>query len=190
MISENSEDAYSMMIEKYQPIINKYADYYLKKYDGQGIEKEELIQEGTIGLINAIHYYMEKEDCLFYTFANLIIKREMERYIKKNTRHKHQVLTNASSIHALIVSDDITLEETLFNDIDLVENISNDIYLKKVLYNFKYELSDVQSRVYELRLNNFSNKEISILLDLTYKTVDNCIRLTKEKFKKYIQKYL
>ena len=82
------------------------------------------------------------------------------------------------------------LEDTLFDDKYLVENISNDIYFKKVLYDFKYELSDVQSQIYELRLNSFSNKEISILLDLTYKRVDNCIRLTKEKFKKYIQKYL
>lgn len=190
MISENSEDAYSMMIEKYQPIIIKQADYYLKKYAGHGIEKEELIQEGTIGLINAIHYYMEEEDCLFYTFANLIIKREMERYIKKQTRYKHQILTNATSIHGLIVGDDIMLEDTLFDDKYLVENMSNDIYFKKVLYDFKYELSDVQSQIYELRLNSFSNKEISILLGLTYKRVDNCIRLTKEKFKKYIQKYL
>ena len=190
MISENNEDAYSIMIKKYQPIISKYADYYLEKFDGRGIEKEELIQEGTIGLINAIHYYMEDEDCLFYTFANLIIKREMERYIKKNTRYKHQILTNASSIHDLIVSDELTLEDTLFDNMDLVENISNEIYLKKALYDFKYELSDIQSQIYELRLNSFTNKEISILLDLTYKTVDNCIRLTKEKFKKYIQKYL
>lgn len=190
MISENDEDAYSMMLDKYQPLISKYADYYIKKCDNPGIEREELIQEGTIGLINAINYYMEKEDCLFYTFANLVIKREMERYIKKNMRYKQQILTNATSIHEVIVNRDIRLEDTLFKELDLVEMISNDIYYKKVLYDFKYELSNTQSQVYELRLNNFSNKEISILLDINYKSVDNCIRLMKEKFKKYIQKYL
>jgi len=189
MISENNEDAYSLMLNKYQPLIGKYADYYIERYNNRGIEKEELIQEGTIGLINAIHYYMEHEDCLFYTFANLVIKREMERYIKKNMRYKHQVLTNATSIHDTIVKEDIFLEDTLFKDQDLVELITEDIYYQKILYNFKYELSNIQSQVYELRLNNFSNKEISKLLDITYKTVDNCIRLMKEKFKKYIQKH-
>ena len=190
MISENNEDAYSIMLEKYQPLIGKYADYYMNKYDNRGIEKEELVQEGTIGLINAINYYAEHEECLFYTFASLVIKREMERYVKKNMRYKQQILTNATSINSLIVGDDICLEDTLFNDYDLVEKVSNEIYYKKVLYDFKYELSDIQSQVYELRLNNFSNREISILLDINYKSVDNCIRLMKEKFKKYIQKYL
>ena len=190
MISENDEDAYSIMLEKYQPLIGKYADYYMHKYDNRGIEKEELVQEGTIGLINAINYYAENEECLFYTFASLVIKREMERYIKKNMRYKQQILTNATSINTLIVGDDICLEDTLYNDYDLVEKVSNEIYYKKVLYEFKFELSDIQSQVYELRLNNFSNREIAILLDINYKSVDNCIRLMKEKFKKYIQKYL
>ena len=190
MISENNEDAYSIMVEKYQPIIIKYADYYLNKYNSQGIEKDELIQEGTIGLINAINFYMEKENCLFYTFANLVIRREMERYIKKNLRYKQQVLTNASSIHDIVANDDIHLEDTIFKETDLVEMISNEIYYQNILYNFKYELTNTQSQIYEMRLNNFSNKEISKLLDINYKTVDNCIRLMKEKFKKYIQKNL
>jgi RNA polymerase sporulation-specific sigma factor len=190
MISENDENAYSMMIDKYQPLINKYADYYIYRYNNHGIEKEELIQEGTIGLISAINNYAEKEDCIFYTFANLVIKREMERYIKKSMRYKQQILTNATSINETVFNEEIILEDTLFNEVDLVENISSEIYYRQVLYRFKYELTSLQAQVYELRLNNFSNKEISVLLDINYKSVDNCIRLTKEKFKKYIQKYL
>lgn len=190
MISENNEDAYSLMITKYQPLIAKYADYYMKKCDNRGIDREELIQEGIIGLINAVNGYMEKEKCLFYTFASIIIKREMERYIKKNLRNKQLVLTNATSIYDSIRKDGLLLENTLFNEGETVELISDDIFYKKVLYDFKYEISDFQSQVYELRLNNFSNKEIAVLLDVSYKSVDNCIRLMKEKFKKYIQKYL
>ena len=53
MISEKNEDAYSIMIDKYQPLISKYAEQYYQKYDNRGIEKEELIQEGILGLINA-----------------------------------------------------------------------------------------------------------------------------------------
>lgn len=188
MISENDEDAYSIMLEKYQPIINKYAEYYHQKCNNRGIEKEELIQEGRIGLINAINCYISKENCIFYTFALLVIKREMERYIKKNMRNKQLILTSAISINEIVVNDELSLEDTLFKDIDMVEPTFNDVYYKKLLYEFKYELSDLQSLVYELRLNNFNNKEISILLDTNYKTIDNCIRLMKEKFKKYIQK--
>lgn len=190
MISENNEDAYTLMLDKYRPLVNKQADYYYRKYNNRGIEKEELIQEGIIGLINAINSYMSQDNCIFYTFANLIIKREMERYIKKNMRNKQLILTSATSISELIGKDNLVLEDILSKDADLVENIIEDSYYKKILYNFKFELSDNQSQVYELRLNNFSNKEISALLDISYKSVDNSIRLMKIKFKKYIQKYL
>lgn len=190
MISENSEDAYSLMIDKYQPLIRKYADYYMRRYKSYGIEVDELIQEGTIGLINAINSYMNQDKCIFYTFANLIIRREMSRYIKKNMRNKHLVLTNAISMAEEIGVDDLLIEETLYKEEGLVEFLSEEQYYSTLLYKFKYELSDIQSMIYELRLNNFSNKEIAVLLDITYKNVDNSIRLIKNKFKNYIQSKL
>lgn len=187
MISENNEDAYNVMIEKYKPLIIKYADYYSRRFKVQGIEKEELIQEGLVGLTNAINSFNEQDKCIFYTFANLIIKREMERYIKKNMRFKHLLLSNASSFSESIGLEDLILEDTIYNEKDMVEILVNDNYYEKILYDFKYKVSDIQSQIYELRLNHFSNKEISILLDISYKTVDNNIRLLKNKFKIYIQ---
>lgn len=187
MISENNEDAFSIMIDKYQPLINKYASYYAKKFQVQGIEKEELIQEGIVGLVNAINSYMDQDRCIFYTFANLIIKREMERYIKKNMRIKHLLLSNATSISESIGVDDLIIEDTIYDEKDLVEMLIENNYHEKILYDFKYELSDIQSQIYELRLNHFTNKEIAKLLDISYKSVDNSIRLMKNKFKIYIQ---
>ena len=190
MISENNEDAYSIMIEKYKPIVIKYADYYMRRFKVQGIEKEELIQEGIIGLVNAISSFNEQDRCIFYTFANLIIRREMERYIKRNMRYKHLLLSNATSFSESIGAEDLILEDTIYKEKDMVEVLVNDNYYEKLLYNFKYEVSDIQSQIYELRLNHFSNKEISVLLDIGYKTVDNSIRLLKNKFKIYIQSHI
>ena len=190
MISENNEDAYSIMIDKYKPLIIKYADYYIRRFNVQGIEKEELVQEGIIGLCNAINSFNEQDKCIFYTFANLIIRREMERYIKKNMRFKHLLLSNAASFSESIGIEDLIIEDTIYNEKDMVEVLANDNYYEKVLYDFKYELNDIQSQIYELRLNRFSNKEISILLDISYKTVDNNIRLLKNKFKLYIQSHI
>lgn len=190
MISENNEDAYSIMIDKYKPLIVKYADYYVRRFNVQGIEKEELVQEGIIGLCTAINSFNEQDKCIFYTFANLIIRREMERYIKKNMRLKHLLLSNAASFSDSIGMDDLIIEDTVYNEKDMVEILVNDKYYEKLLYDFKYELSDIQSQIYELRLNRFSNKEISILLDISYKTVDNNIRLLKNKFKLYIQSHI
>lgn len=190
MIGENNEDAYSLMIDKYQPLINKYADYYYRQYNNRGIEKDELVQEGIVGLINAINFYMNQDKCIFYTFAKLVIKREMERYIKRTMRNKQLILTTATSFSEPIGLDDLVIEDTLYNINDNVETIVNDNFYRKLLYDFKYELSFLQSQIYELRLNNFSNKEIAVLLDINYKSVDNCLRIMKSKFKNYIQRNL
>lgn len=190
MISENNEDAYSLMLNKYQPLIRKYADYYCHKYDNRGIEKEELIQEGSLGLINAIKSYMFEDKCLFYTFASLVIRREMARYVRKTLRNKQLILTNAISLNEDLGIDDLVLEDTLYSVCDNTETKMDDGYYGKVLYNFKFELSPIPAQIYELRLNNFSNKEIAVLLDISYKTVDNSLRLMKPKFKKYLQSML
>lgn len=190
MISENNEDAYSLMTNKYKPLIRKYASYYYHKYKDQGVDKEELFQEGVIGLINAINSYMDNDNCLFYTFATLVIKREMERYIKRTIRNKHLILTNATSFGETLGIQELYVEDILYNEFDKVEEQIQNKYYDNLIYNFKYELSDIQSQIYELRLNNFSNKEIAKLLDITYKCVDNSIRLMKIKFKNYIQSNL
>lgn len=190
MISENNEDAYSLMIDKYKPLIKKYVDYYFRKYKCLGVDKDELFQEGVIGLINAINSYMENDICLFYTFASLIVKREMERYVKKTARNKHLILTCATSFYDAIGNSDLCVSDTLYSKYEEVEERIKTNYYDKLMYNFKYELSEVQSQIYELRLNNFTNKEIAKLLDITYKRVDNSIRLMKIKFKNYIQSNL
>ena len=187
MISENNEDAYSLMIDKYQPLVQKCAVHYYNHYYQYGVEKDELLQEGNLGLINAIKFYNKSDKCLFYTFAIVVIKREMERHIKRNLRYKHRVLTNATSLNDTIGYGDLVIEDTLYNINDNVERIIDDKYYWQILYEFKFELSDFQSQVFELRLNNFSNREIATLLDVTYKRVDNAIRLIKQKFKSYIQ---
>lgn len=190
MIYESNEDAYSLMIKKYEPLIAKQVAYFYHKYKNFGIDKEELFQEGIIGLINAVNSYKIQDKCIFYTFASLVIKREMERYIKRCTRNKNLILTLAASTNELIGKDDLVLEDTLYIASDNVEYVASNNYYDNILYNFKYELNDLQSQIYELRLNNFSNHEISKLLDINYKYIDNAIRLMKVKFKNYIQSYL
>ena len=61
-----------------------------------------------------------------------------------------------------------------------------EVELKRL--DFKYELSDRQALVYELKFNNFTNKEIASLLDLNYKSVDNALKLIRQKIRKYISR--
>ncbi|MBR4261893.1 MAG: sigma-70 family RNA polymerase sigma factor [Bacilli bacterium] len=175
------------MIEKYSPIIKKQADMFIKKYPNLNMDKDELIQEGILGLINAIDSFTERRNCIFYTYAVLLIKREMLKHIKKCSCSKNLVLTLSKSISESVYENELFLEDTIYSKKDLVEEVVLSNYYERLLNNFKYELSIKESPIYELRINNFSNKEISILLDLPYKSVDNNWRSIKKKLLDYIQ---
>lgn len=186
MIGERDETAYNIMYVKYYPLISNLARKYYSNYKGYGIDYDDLYQEGIVALNNAIKEFDDKNNCLFYTYANVCIKREMERLIKKSIRLKHMILNSSLSLEQSIGNNDLYIEDIIEDSKENTnENLFNSISSKKIL-DLKYELSSRQALVYELKLNNFSNKEIASLLDINYKAVDNSLKLIKDKLRKYI----
>ncbi len=188
LIKENNEEAYELMFNKYKPLIDKLATIYYQKYFSYAVEYEDLIQEGQIALLNAVDNFDESNGALFYTFALLFIKRAMEKYIREMSRYKHQVLNQATSLSKELNSDGFLVGDYIYEEKDLTDKEVYDRFSAKRIIDFKYNLSERQAQVFELRMNNFSNQEIAQLLDINYKSVDNSIRVIKEKFEKYYDK--
>lgn len=184
-IRECDEVAYNALFDKYSFVVNKLAYEYYLKNKNIGIEYEDLCQEGFFAISMALKDY-NQDSSLFYTYVLVCIKREMERLIKYYRRNKQMVLSNAISINSCIDDDNsLFLEDVIPSNFD-VESfvISEEIYKKLLLY--KHELNFEESLVYELKFNKFSNREISLLLDIPYKKVDNYLRKIKSlvfKFK-------
>ena len=187
LISENDEEANRVMYEKYKPIIYSFAyQYYkiVKKYD---VDVEELVQEGYIGLSNAINKYKDNTDANFYTFATVCIERSIQSFCRKYKTIKAKKLSNKISID----SDDEILNIELRED--ETTDVNPNAYLEKknyndMLINFKHSLSNRASMVFELRYNGFNNKEICSLLDLSYPMIEKCVREIKEKGVNYLNK--
>lgn len=186
MIRENDEQAVYNMYEKYKPLIRKLSLTFFMKYNNVGIEYDDLYQEGMYGLSEAISNYNINESNLFYTFAVVCIKREMQRLIIKAVRYKNSVLNYAMSFDTVISNDGLTLSDVIYDEKQFVDCITIDTNKKKEMLDLKYHLKDVYSCVYELKINGFSNNDIAILLDIRYKDVDNYLRSIKKTLKKYI----
>lgn len=186
MIGERDEIAYGTMYTKYYPLIASMARKYYENYKGYGIDYDDLYQEGIVALNNAIREFNDKNNCLFYTYAIICIKREMERLLKKSVRLKHMILNNALSLDQTIGDNDLYVEDVMEDSKENIDKNLLDVFFSKKILDLKYELSDRQSLVYELKLNNFSNREIAALLDINYKAVDNSLKLIKNKLKKYL----
>ena len=83
MVCENDEDSYYSLFSKYEPIIKSIAQEFYRKYNCYGADYEDFIQEGYLGFQDAISNYDSNKGALFYTFANLCIRRHLLSFVKK-----------------------------------------------------------------------------------------------------------
>ena len=179
-VKEHDEVAYGILLDKYSHLVDMLAKKYIKNNSNIGLEYEDLYQEGMVGIIKALDDYNES-DTLFYTYASLCAKREMDKTLLYYKRKKHMVLNESISMEQRINGEsDLFLKDTLASDYNLEEDYENYDKCKKIM-NFKYELDLLDSSIFELRANGFSVREISTLLGITYKAVDYRMRKIRKK---------
>ena len=101
-IKQGDESALSYLIEKYKELVNiKVGKYFMI-----GAEKEDIIQEGMIGLYKAIKSYNSEKQNSFKSFANICIERQLITAIKTSNRQKHMPLNSYLSLNMSAYEDD------------------------------------------------------------------------------------
>ena len=183
-VRENDEVAYNVLIKKYSNLVKIMAKKFLRIYKNIGIEYDDLYQEGMMGVIKALNDY-NTSDTLFYTYASLCAKREMERLIKSQRRKKRMVFNDSISLNQNINNDpDYSVGDLIASNYNLEDEYeAYDRYKRILERRFDFELID--SSILELKANGFSIREIAKLLELTYKAVDYRLR----KIRKIIVNY-
>ena len=182
LISENDEYAYNDIYTKYTEIAKIEAKKAHKKCKYLGISIDDLYQIGLFGLTKAIANYKANDGILFYTCACVYINKEIQTFIRDKQRHKHSILSDSISLDKELDIDGTTLFEICSSDADIQRDYDSYLKCKKIL-DYKYFFSFIDSQIYELRLNGFTNQEISILLDIKYKKIDNALTKIKNILK-------
>ncbi len=166
-------------------IINKYKNLVRKKANAMfivGADKDDLIQEGMIGLFKAIRDYKSNENASFYTFADLCIARQIYTAIQTAGRKKHMPLNSYISMS----DDDINIKKQgsmyqIDNPEELMIAKETQIHFEKLI---REELSNFEYQVFQLFRIGMSCAEIAEQLEKEYKATDNAIQRIKKKIKK------
>lgn len=185
-VKENNEEANNILFDKYKNIINKTAFKMAKYCKNSGLEQSDLAQEGYYGLSLAIENFDETMDNSFYTYAVTCIERKMISAIIASNRQKHKILNESVSLEKFNEDDDLVEIESLLVDNSFnPENIilDNDDTLN-LIEKIEKILTDFETTVFELKISNFSYKEIADILDKDPKSIDNAIQRIKIKIKK------
>ncbi|RKM62240.1 RNA polymerase sporulation sigma factor SigH [Butyrivibrio sp. CB08] len=177
-------------------IMNKYKDLVRKKAASMyilGADRDDLIQEGMIGLFKAVRDYDSGRDASFSTFADLCISRQMYSAIKALSRKKHTPLNSYISIYASREDSeqgsDVSLEEILESDSNLIpeQYVLDQENLKILEENIDKELSELERQVLDLYITGMSVKNIAKVLGRDEKSTDNAMQRVRAKLKKYLK---
>lgn len=180
-------DSYAMdyMLTKYKNLVkNKAKALFLI-----GGDKEDLIQEGMIGLYKAIRDYSAEKDSSFYSFADLCISRQMYSAIKASNRKKNIPLNTYVSLYTPAYSENADFEEKeTLADVVIQNKISNPEELvidKESTSMLEYELvrhlSQFEKTVLDLYLHDYSYLQIADKLKKEPKSIDNALQRIRLK---------
>ena len=188
MVAEKNEDAFSVLYNKYQPLLKKYAMDYYQYYKGYGIEYDDLCQETYMAFDRAVRYYKESDETLFYTFLCVTVRSKILNYIKSFSSKKNSIYIDALSLDSVYQGSDQPLVGYLEDNNAL--DPEKEYYRTQVslsVHQFCLSLDDVSSQMFELYWNGFSNQEISDLLDIDFTKVMTSLRRIRKLFREFLQ---
>ena len=178
--------ALEYLLDKYKELVNiKVSKYFII-----GAEKEDIIQEGMIGLYKAIKSYKFDKQNSFKSFANMCIERQLITAIKASNRQKHIPLNSYLSLNnsAFENEEDTELIE-IFNSKtaeDPLDTITKKEYYKSIEDAIEKNLSSFEKQVLNRYLQGESYIDIATKLDTPVKSVDNAIQRIRKKASKNI----
>jgi len=176
--------AMEYLLEKYKPLVRqKTRKLFL--IDG---DKDDLIQEGMIGLFKAVRDYQVGKDATFRTFADLCISRQLYSAIKKSNRLKNQPLNSYVSIY----SDEFSDADELAGDRTVISSGSDNIANPEAIMIDRENAIDMQNKMFDKLskmerevlkryLEGMTYQEIAADMEKSPKSIDNALQRIKGK---------
>ncbi len=188
-VHNGNEEAQEVLIKRYNNfVLAKSRSYFLV-----GADREDIVQEGMIGLYKAIRDYKVDRLASFRAFAELCITRQIITAIKAATRQKHQPLNSYISLNKPIYNEES--DRTLL-DVLKGEKLTNPerLFISKETYDLIERkigemLSEFEFDVLQEYLKGKSYQAIADTLDKHVKSIDNALQRVKRKLETFLEKH-
>lgn len=187
LLRQGDEKITDYLMEKYKNLVRKKAGtmYII------GADRDDLIQEGMIGLYKAIRDYSGDMNSSFITFADLCVSRQMYKAVEAGNRKKHLPLNSYISLYSdstqdghddgimkdvsKLIGDVVNNPEEMVIDKESTQKLENDIY---------ESLSEFERNVLQLHMTGMGYVEIAKILGKNEKSTDNALNRIKSKVRK------
>ncbi len=175
-------------------ILDKYKNFVkavVRMYFLVGADRDDVVQEGMIGLFKAIRDFDETKQTSFKSFAEICVRRQVLTAIKNATRQKHMPLNSYISL-SKPAYDDENSEDTLMDTLTISDGQDpEELFIGKEnieILGVKIEenLSKLEKEVLRMYLSGISYQEIAAIMNRPPKSIDNALQRVKKKLEKFI----
>ena len=184
-------DAMDFLCQKYKGLVkNKSKMYFMP-----GADQEDLIQEGMIGLYQAILSYDETKNSSFSAFADIVVSRHILNAIRRSNRKKNGPLNHYISLDSAVGQKTDLESDNGFSILDTLilkrnqnpeELVIDKETYSVITYELGRQLSRFEKSVFELSSRGMDYQEIAKVLDKSPKSIDNALQRIKNKCKKLL----
>lgn len=184
MHRDGNREVGDYIMKKYIPLVRKKTNaMYLI-----GGEQEDLIQEGMVGLFNAVRDFNPDKDVSFFAFAEICISRKLYNALEESNRKKHMPLNNYISFSVQDEPDGINLEQMMTDQSTSPEQLMIEQEFKKEFFaKLEEKLSPMERKVLHLYLEGHNYLQIAEMLGKTPKSMDNTLQRIRGKGKTLIE---
>lgn len=189
MARHGDEKAEDFLLKKYKDFVRSKARAYFLV----GGDSDDLIQEGMIGLYNAISHYDESKASSFMTYAAICINNKLLSAVSADNRKKNEPLNGYVSLYS-VITDDAGEEASLSDVLPDTDNVNpeniilNEEQEKLARKRLLGKLSRLEKEILSYYLEGMSYSEIAAIIGKTEKSVDNAIQRIRSKMKKFLDK--
>jgi len=152
----NNEDAKTILIERNLRLVV----YIAKKFENAGVNVEDLISIGAIGLIKAVNTFNLDKNIKLATYASRCIENEILMYLRRSSRTKSEVSFD-EPLNIDWDGNELLLSDILGTENDIVYNhIEEEVNRNLLVYALK-KLSTREKQIMEMRFGLISGREMT-----------------------------
>lgn len=183
--SAGDKNATEHLLSRYKNTVRSKARMYFLV----GADRDDIVQEGMIGLFKAIRDFDNSKLASFKSFAELCVRRQIITAVKAATRKKHLPLNNYISLSKPVFDDDS--DGTLADFLSELKSDPEEAFIWKenaaiIGEKMQEVLSGLERQVLGMYLEGKSYQEIAKIMNRPPKSIDNALQRIKKKLEKYV----
>lgn len=186
--AKGSQEARAVLIERNLRLVV----YIAKKFENAGINVEDLISIGTIGLIKAVNTFKIDKNIKLATYASRCIENEILMYLRRDVKRKSEVSLD-EPLNVDWDGNELLLSDILGTENDIVSTRLEEEVNRNLLHHALTKLNEREKQIMDMRFGlkngkEMTQKEVADAMGISQSYISRLEKKIIERLQREVQK--